>query len=365
MPQIKEICKFLDSWAPPPYAESYDNVGLLVGEPEAEVNGVLISLDCTEAVVEEAIEKGCNLIISHHPVIFKGLKKLTGKNFVERTVMAAIRGGISLYAIHTNLDSVQTGVNHKIASILSLENTSILRPKRGILKKLTVFVPTKHADSLRDALFSAGAGLIGNYSGCSFNLEGKGTFLPEEGANPTVGAVGKPQFEDETRIEIMFSEYLEDRIVKSMKENHPYEEVAYYLHALENENQYVGSGIVGNLKSPMKPADFLVYLKNVMGLSVIRHTLLLSSDIQRVAVCGGSGSFLLQDAKRSGAQVFITADFKYHEFFDAENEIVIADIGHYESERFTIELIADHLREKFTTFAIRLTEVNTNPIHYF
>lgn len=364
MPQIKEICSILESWAPPAYAESYDNVGLLVGDAEREVSGVLVSLDCTEEVVDEAVKKGCNMVVSHHPLIFKGLKNLTGKNHVERTVIKAIERGVALYAIHTNLDNVDSGVNHKIATKLELNDVSVLKPKSGRLQKLTVFVPRKDADGLREAIFSVGAGVIGNYSGCSFNLDGKGTFHPEEGANPTVGDVGQTQFEDETRIEIMFPDYLTGSVVAKMKQVHPYEEVAYYLHSLENENQYVGSGMVGNLSAPMSESEFLTFLKEKMDLGTIRHTH-YTGKIERVALCGGSGSFLLGDAKRAGAQVFITGDFKYHDFFHAEGELMIADIGHYESERFTIDLIADHLREKFTTFAIRLTEVNTNPIHYF
>lgn len=364
MPQIKEICSILESWAPPAYAESYDNVGLLVGDREREVSGILVSLDCTEEVVDEAVREGCNMVVSHHPLIFGGLKRLTGKNHVERTVIKAIERGVALYAIHTNLDNVDTGVNYKIASKLGLVETSILKPKSGRLQKLTVFVPKSNAEEVREGIFAVGAGVIGNYSGCSFNLEGQGTFHPEEGANPAVGSVGKTQFEDETRIEIMFPDYLTGSVLAKMKEVHPYEEVAYYLHSLENENQYVGSGMVGNLSEPMNADDFLVFLKKKMDLKAIRYTK-FGGEIKRVALCGGSGSFLLGSAKRAGAQVFITGDFKYHDFFHAEKEIMIADIGHYESERFTIELIADYLREKFTTFAIRLTEVNTNPIHYF
>jgi dinuclear metal center YbgI/SA1388 family protein len=365
MPQIKEICAILDAWAPPAYAESYDNPGLLVGDPEAEVKGVLVSLDCTEEVIAEAIDKGCNLVISHHPILFKGLKRLTGRTYVERTVMKAVSEGVALYAIHTNLDAVSTGVNHKIADLLSLSEQTILRPKRGALSKLTVFVPRDDASSLREGLFAAGAGVIGNYSGCSFNLDGHGTFHPEEGAKPTIGAIGETQHEEETRVEIMFPTYRTTKVLGAMREHHPYEEVAYYLHQLENENQYVGSGMVANLSEAMRADEFLSYLKERLDLRVVRHTAVSSESIRRVAVSGGSGSFLLSDAIRAGADAFVTADFKYHEFFDAEGKIMIADIGHYESERFTIDLIADYLREKFTTFAIRLTEVNTNPIHYY
>ena len=365
MLQIKEICRYLEQWAPIAYSESYDNVGLLVGDRENEVSGILVSLDCTEAIIDEAIEKGCNMVVSHHPIVFKGLKSLTGKTYVERTILKAIKNGIALYAIHTNLDSVLTGVNGKIADRLGLVSRTVLSPKRGALNKLTLFVPKKDAEKVRTAMFEAGGGVIGNYSGCSFNLEGTGTFHPEEGARPAIGSVGKTQEEEETRVEMMFPAFLSSKVLAAMKVAHPYEEVAYYLHSLENENQYVGSGMVGELPAPMEGADFLSFLKDSMKLKVIRHTEILNKDIKKVAICGGSGSFLLGDAKRSEADVFITGDFKYHEFFDSEGELMIADIGHYESERFTIDLIADYLRENFTTFAVRLTEVNTNPIHYF
>ncbi len=365
MPQIKEICSYLEQWAPPAYSESYDNVGLLAGDQDNEVNGILVSLDCTEAIIDEAIEKGCNMVVSHHPIVFKGLKSLTGKTYVERTILKAIKNDIAIYAIHTNLDSVLTGVNGKIADKLGLMNRSILNPKRGVLNKLTVFVPKEDAEKVRTAMFEAGGGVIGNYSNCSFNVDGTGTFHPEDGAQPAIGSVGRTQEEEESRVEIMFPTYLSSGVLAAMKGSHPYEEVAYYLHSLDNENQYVGSGMIGELPAQMAASDFLSFLKNSMDLKIIRHTELLKKEIKRIAICGGAGSFLLSDAKRSGADVFITGDFKYHEFFDAEGELMIADIGHYESERFTIDLIADYLRENFTTFAVRLTEVNTNPIHYF
>ncbi|HKK37831.1 MAG TPA: Nif3-like dinuclear metal center hexameric protein [Cryomorphaceae bacterium] len=365
MPQIKEICSYLEEWAPPAYAESYDNVGLLVGDRESEVKGVLVSLDCTEAIIDEAIEKGCNMVISHHPIVFKGLKRLTGKNYVERTILKAIKHDISIYALHTNLDSVLTGVNGKISDRLGLTNRLILNPKKEALHKLTVFVPKNDVEKVRRAMFEAGGGVIGNYSGCSFNIEGKGTFHPESGAGPAIGSVGKTQVQEEVRVELMFPAFLSSKIMAAMTASHPYEEVAHYLHSLENENQYVGAGMVGNLPQEMEGADFLSFLKDAMELKLIRHTPILRKVIKKVAICGGSGSFLLPHAKRAKADVYITGDFKYHEFFDAEDHIMIADIGHYESEQFTIELIGDYVRKKFTTFAVRLTEVNTNPIHYF
>jgi len=365
MPQIKDICNYLEEWAPPAYAESYDNVGLLVGDADVEVTGVLVSLDCLESTVDEAIQNKCNFIVSHHPVLFKGIKRLTGRSYVERTILKAIKNDIALYAVHTNLDAVMTGVNSKIAEKLGLGNLKVLSPKSNVLQKLTVFVPISEADNVRSSLFEAGAGEIGNYSKCSFNLVGQGTFRPNSEANPAIGKIGETQFEDETRIEVMLPSYLTNKIIQAMKSAHPYEEVAYYLHELRNTNQYVGAGMIGELANDMSPETFLIHLKKAMDLKSIRYTRLQKQVVRRIAICGGSGSFLLGQAKTQGADVFVTGDFKYHEFFDAEGEIMITDIGHYESERFTVELIADYLRKKFTTFAIHLTEENTNPIHYF
>jgi len=365
MTKIKDIIDSMEEWAPKSYAESYDNPGLIVGNRDAKVNGVLVSLDCTEEVVEEAIAKGCNLIVSHHPIVFKGLKKLTGSNYVERTVIKAIRSDIALYAIHTNLDNVPTGVNKMIADKIGLDNTRILSPKSGELEKLEVFVPSDHQDTLREAIFAAGGGEIGEYSKCSFNTEGKGTFLPGEDSDPYSGKRGKMEEASEVKIEIMYPTYLRNKILFAMRKSHPYEEVAHYIHPVSNVNQFLGSGMVGELSADLDLKQFLEHLKNAMDLKVIRHTPSVSEKVKRVAICGGSGSFLLGAAKAAGADIFITGDFKYHEFFDAENDIVIADIGHYESERFTVDLIGTFIREKFSTFATHFTEVNTNPIHYF
>lgn len=364
MIRIKDITDHLDNLAPVAYAESYDNVGLLVGEKENEVTSVLVSLDCTEEVVKEAIKLGANLIVSHHPIIFKGLKSLTGKNYVERTVMLAIRNDIALYAIHTNLDNISHGVNKRISDIIGLKETTILQPKSGALQKITFFVPVVQAHAVTEALFAAGGGSQGLYSECSFRLNGKGTFKPLEGSDPFLGEIGNREEVDETRVELMYPTYLNSRIRKALKAAHPYEEVAFYQEDLANENQYLGSGMIGELPEPTDVLDFLTKVKSKMHVKVIRHTRISNKLVKRVAVCGGSGSFLLGAAKRAGADVFITADFKYHEFFDAEDSIVIADIGHYESEQFTIDLLAEAIREKFRTFATHLTTVHTNPIHY-
>ncbi|SEG38767.1 Nif3-like dinuclear metal center hexameric protein [Sphingobacterium lactis] len=363
--KIKEVIQYLEEVAPLTYQESYDNSGLIVGDAQEEVQKILVSLDCTEAVVDDAIAKGCNLIVSHHPIVFSGLKKFTGKNYVERVVIKAIKHNIALYAIHTNLDNVLGGVSSKMAERLDLVDQAILRPKAGLLKKLVVYVPRANVEDVRAALFEAGAGAIGDYDECSYNTAGYGTFRPLEGADPAIGKVGEQERVEETKIEVIYPAQLERKILVSMLASHPYEEVAYHIVAIENPHTYVGSGVIGNLIEPMEEREFLRYLKNRMNLQVIRHTETLGKPISRVAVCGGAGGFLLGDAKRSGADIFITADYKYHEFFDAEGQLIIADIGHFESEQFTQELLLDIIQKKFAHAAVLLTEVETNPIHYF
>lgn len=361
---IKDIINYLDSYAPPAYQESYDNSGLIVGNKNDELKGAIITLDSTEDVVDEAVNLGYNLIIAHHPIIFSGLKKITGKNYVERTIVKAIKNDIAIYAIHTNLDNVHNGVNQIICDKLHLSNLKILSPKKGILKKLTVFTPTDNTENLLSALSKAGAGQIGNYEECSFQTEGYGTFKPNEKANPHIGKQGAIEKVAETRIEVIFPGYLEGQVLSAMRANHPYEEVAYYLHTLENSHQDVGSGMIGELKNPMDTNEFMVHLKSSMNLQVVRHTQPIKDQIRKIAVCGGSGSFLLSKAIQKQADIFITGDFKYHEFFDAENRIMIADIGHYESEVFTKDLLYEILKEKFTNIAVVCSKVNTNPIFY-
>lgn len=363
--KIREITQYLESIAPLSYQESYDNSGLIVGNPNDEVTKALISLDCTEAVVDEAIAKGCDLIISHHPIVFKGLKRFNNRNYVERTVIKAIKNNIALYAIHTNLDNVLGGVSSKIADKLGLVNQAILSPKSGLLKKLVVYVPRTHVEEVRQALFNAGAGSIGDYDQCSYNTAGYGTFRPLSGANPTIGQIGQQERVEETKIEVIFQAPQEREIIVAMLAVHPYEEVAYHVIHLDNNLHTVGSGIIGNLSESMDSSEILPYLKQKLNLKVIRHTTLLNKPIERIAVCGGAGGFLLQEAKRSGADIFVTADYKYHEFFDAEDQIVIADVGHFESEQFTQELLLDIITKKFVNFAVLLTEIDTNPIKYY
>lgn len=363
--KLVEITSFLESFAPLEWQEDYDNSGLIVGRPDQEINQALISLDCTEAVVDEAIQSHCNLIISHHPIVFKGMKRFNDANYIERVISKAIKHNIALYAIHTNLDNIQLGVNKQIMDRLGIQDPLILSPKDGILKKLSVFVPSTHAAQVRNALFAAGAGNIGNYSECSFNIEGMGSFFPKENANPTLGEIGIREEAKETSIEVIYPKHLERGILIAMFESHPYEEVAYNTYSLSNTYQEVGSGMIGNLPDALSADDFLAYLKEKMDVSVIRHTQKLKKEIQRIAVCGGAGSFLLKQAIRAGADAFISADFKYHEFFDAENKIMIADIGHFESEQFTQHLLLEKIQNKFPNFAIRITIENTNPIKYY
>lgn len=363
--RLSVLIKHLETFAPLNYQEDYDNSGLIVGHPDQEIHGALVALDCIERVVDEAILHGCNLVITHHPIVFKGLKRFTGKNYVERVVLKAIKNEIALYAIHTNLDHVEGGVNRVIAERLGLKNTKVLSPKGSILKKLVTFCPVAQADVLRDALFKSGAGEISNYSECSFNAKGFGTFKGGENTDPFVGEKGLQHQEPEIRIETVFKVQDERRVLLALFEHHPYEEVAYDIYPLDNKLQSVGAGMIGWLDEPLEGTEFLKMVKNAMDAVVIRHTRLLPKKIRKVAVCGGSGSFLLKEAIAAGADAFVTADFKYHEFFDADEKLVIADIGHFESEQFTSDLLIDIIQEKFPNFAIRLTEHNTNPINYF
>lgn len=363
--KIKEILNYIEELAPLSYAEDFDNVGLLVGDASNEVTHVLVTLDTLENTIDEAITKNCNLIISFHPIIFSGLKSITGKNYVERVVLKAIKNDIAIYATHTALDNVKQGVSGKMATVLGLKNTKVLLPKTNSIKKLLTYVPNTQAESLRKILFKEGAGHIGNYQNCSYNTEGIGTYLPNEYANPNIGKTGVLQQEPETAITVYFEKHQEHQLLKALFKNHPYEEVAYEITTLENSNQHIGLGIYGELDKASTEIDFLDTLKEVFNLKVIRHSQLLNKPIKKVAVLGGSGSFALKQAIQVEADVYVSADFKYHDFFGAEKKILIADIGHYESEQFTKNLLVDYLTKKFTNFAIILSETKTNPIYNY
>lgn len=363
--KIMEAIQVLEQAAPLSYQEGYDNAGLLTGNSNWNCTGILCTLDATEQVIMEAKERGCNLVVAHHPIIFGGLKKITGRNYVEKSVISAIKHDIVIYAIHTNLDNVLHGVNNRIADRLGLVSRRILAPKDRQLMKLCSFVPLAQADELRTALFETGAGHIGRYSDCSFNVEGTGTFKGGAGTNPFAGNPGELHREKEVKLEVIFPAHLQSRLVAALLKSHPYEEVAYDIIPLANEHPEVGSGLIGELPEPVTEEGFLHILKNAFELSIVRHTPLLGKKIQKVALCGGAGSFLTGRALAAGADVYVTADVKYHEFFDANDRLVIADIGHWESEQYTSELLVELLQAKFPTFAVLKSAIDTNPVRYF
>ena len=363
--KIQDITNFLESVAPLSLQESYDNAGLLTGSAVWDCKGIITTLDATEEVILEAIKNNCNLIVAHHPIIFGGLKRINGKNYVEKAVITAIKNDIAIYAIHTNLDNVMEGVNGKMADRLGLKNRRVLQPKKNQLKKLVTYAPTLQAEKVRNAVFEAGGGQIGNYSECSFNIAGEGTFKPGQGTDPFVGTPGERHTEQEVKIELVFPAWLERPVYNALIKAHPYEEVAYDIFPLENPYPKIGSGMIGELESEVTEQAFLQLLAVSFELSIVRHTPLKGKMVKTVALCGGAGSFLIGTAVASGADFYITGDIKYHEFFDANNRLVVADIGHYESEQFTVELLFDILTEKFPTFAVQKSRVKTNPVNYF
>ena len=362
--KIREIVSVLEAFAPLSLQESYDNAGLLLGSPEQEIESALITLDVTNEVLDEAIAGGHRLIIAHHPIIFKGLKRLTGSNLTERLVIKAIKQDIAIYAIHTNLDNMASGVNAKLGKKLGLHHLRILAPANNQLKKLVVFCPVDYAESVKVSMFNAGAGNIGNYDSCSFNSKGEGTFRAHEGAKPHVGKIGKVHFEKEVRVETIVPSFKLKGVVKAMLLAHPYEEVAYDIYSLDNSFDRVGAGMIGELEQELPLLDFLAKVKNILGAEAIKYNSPIGRPVKRVAFCGGSGSFLIQDAFRAGADVFITADIKYHDFFEHQNEMTIVDAGHFETEQFTKELLYETIMENFANFALQISETSTNPVSF-
>lgn len=361
---INDVIQHLEALAPLAYAEDFDNVGLLVGNKQHALTGVLVTLDTLESVVDEAIETKCNLIVSFHPIIFKGLKKLNGSSYVERAVLKAIKHDIAIYAVHTALDNSFQGVNDIICNTLGIGNKKILLPQQGTIKKLVTYVPHKEAGILRTALFNAGAGTIGNYENCSFNVDGTGTFKGNEHSNPKFGERGAYHQEGETKISITFKKHLERNILDALFKNHPYEEVAFEVTSLDNYNQQIGMGMIGELETEMETEAFLQFVKSKMHVSCIKHSKLTKAKVKRIAVLGGSGSFAIAAANAANADVFITSDLKYHDFYLAEDRVILADIGHYESEQFTKNFLAEYLSKKITNFAVVLSKINTNPVKY-
>ncbi|MBP2282944.1 dinuclear metal center YbgI/SA1388 family protein [Flavobacterium sp. CG_23.5] len=364
MSKIKEIISVLEEMAPLAYAEDFDNVGLLVGDQESEATGVLVCHDALENIIEEAIAKKCNLVVCFHPILFSGLKKITGKNYVERAVIKAIKNDIAIYAVHTALDNHQDGVNKIFCDALGLINTKVLIPKQNFIRKLVTYTIPENAEQVRNALFDAGAGSIGNYEDCSFNSKGIGTYMGNEHSNPQMGERFEFVQGDEIKIEVTFEKHLENKILKALFKSHAYEEVAYEIYELQNKHQNIGLGMIGELKNPMKEKDFLLFVKEKMQSDGIRHSNFIGKEVKKIAVLGGAGSFAIKNAIQAGADVFLTADLKYHQFYEAENQLLLADIGHFESERYTKNYIVDYLRKKILNFAVILSEENSNPVKY-
>lgn len=362
---VKEITAILEELAPLPLAEDFDNVGLLTGHNSMEVEGVLVTLDALESVVDDALERGCNLIVSFHPILFKGLKRLTGADYVERALLKAVKNDIAIYSMHTALDNVPRGVSGRLSQALGLQECRILMPRSGTIEKLVTYVPLKARDAVLDALFQAGAGALGNYSHCSFGSRGEGSFLPEPGARPSIGVQGELHREPEEQLHLTYPSHLRQRVLDALMTAHQYEEVAYEISALENQYQHTGMGMLGLLASPMEGTAFLELLKKRLGTPCIRHSELPDKRIHRVAVLGGSGAFAIDAARKAGADALVTADLKYHQFYQAEGALLLADVGHYESEQFTKNLIHEYLTEKIPNFAIHLSEVKTNPVNYY
>jgi dinuclear metal center YbgI/SA1388 family protein len=363
--KLKDLTSFLDSAIPLSFQEGYDNAGLQVGSSEKEISSALITLDVTEEVLDEAGYAGCDVIISHHPVIFTGIKQLSGKNATERILLKAIKQDVAIYSAHTNLDVLENGVSRKMADKLGLQNVQVLLPLRNKLLKLVTFIPEDHLDKVREAVFSAGAGVIGGYDKCSFSTPGTGSFRAGDNTKPFAGEKGNLHFEKEVRFETLLFSHMKSRVVRALLETHPYEEVAYDLYSLENENIRAGMGCTGEFANPISEKEFLAMLGSVFSANGIRHSKPTGRKIRKVAMCGGAGGQLINDAILSGADVYVTGDVRYHSFFEAGNKILVVDIGHFESEKFSTEILYDLIIKKFPTFALRFSEVNTNPINYF
>jgi dinuclear metal center YbgI/SA1388 family protein len=362
--KIKEILFVLEEMAPLAYAEDFDNVGLLIGDTNVDATGILVCHDALESVIDEAIAEKCNLIVCFHPILFSGLKKITGKNYVERAVIKAIKNDIAIYAVHTALDNHKDGVNKIFSDALGLINTKILVPKQHFIQKLVTYTVPENAEKLRNVMFEAGAGTIGNYDNCSFNSNGFSTYQGNENSNPTIGNKGDLTQTNEIKIELVFEKHLQSKILKALFSNHVYEEIAYEIYDLQNTHQNIGLGMIGDLEKPMSEKDFLHFVKNTMQCGNIRHSEFSGKNVQKIAVLGGSGSFAIKNAINANADVFLTADLKYHQFYEAENQLLLVDIGHFESERFTKNYIVDFLKKKIPNFAIIFSEENTNPVKY-
>ena len=363
--KIKEITNILSEWAPLTYAEEFDNVGLLVGNENATCQQAMITHDVSEEVVEEAILNKCELIICFHPIIFSGLKSITGKNYVEKTVIKAIENKIAIYAIHTALDNHRYGISYQLGKTLGLVNQQILIPKTDTLLHLNTYVPGDHKETVLAALHAAGAGELGNYSETSFSVTGQGSYKGNELSQPAIGEKNKSTTTTEEKLSLIVPQHSKNKVIKALMDTHPYESIAYELTATLNSNPTLGMGSVGELPEVMPSMTFLTHMKKTLGVPFIRHSISTKKEIKKVAVLGGSGSFCIDAAIRNGADALVTADLKYHDFFKVENDLLLVDAGHYETEHFTKKLIHEYLTKKMPNFAFTLSEVNTNPVKYF
>ncbi len=363
--QVANIISALEDFAPLSLQEDFDNSGLQVGNKSAECNGVLLCVDVTPAIIEEAIEKGCNLVVSHHPLLFKGLKRITGATLVERTILKAISANISIYSCHTSADNAFNGVSWKMAELLGLNDVETLSRQKNKMMKLSVMVPINHLETVRLALFDAGAGTLGNYDSCSFSTKGEGTFRALDGANPYVGNMYEFHFEQEIRLDVILPVWLKMRVEHALRMSHPYEEPAYEFIALENDSPYTGLGTIGQYEAPISPYELIEKVKKAFNSPITRCSAFDNElMVKRVAMCSGSGSSFIKDAIASGAQAFITSDTRYHDFIDYASDILIVDIGHYESEQCTKDIFYHVITEKFPNFAVYYSDKEQNPINY-
>lgn len=361
--QVRDLTSVIENYAPLSLQESYDNAGLICGSLDNEVSSVLLCTDVTEAVIDEAIAGNFNLIISHHPLSIQPLKNLLPDNWIKRCLIRAIKNDLNIYAAHTNMDAVPKGVSGKIADKLELTKREILK-KEGKLYSLTFYTPLREAEKVRQAVLDTGAGHIGNYSHCSFNSTGTGTFLSGKDSHPFCGEPSSLHHEEEIKTEITVPDYLLASAVKRLKEVHPYEEPVWNSVCIDNTNPLTGFGIIGELEQAVDTREFLERIKTIFHCGMIRHTALCKPQVKRIAVCGGSGAFLIRQAISAGADLYITGDIKYHDFFNTENRLILADIGHYESEQYTKEIFYELVTKKISKFAVQFSKVNTNPINY-
>ena len=363
---VGDLCGWLEQRAPLRFQEDYDNSGLLVGQRSWTVTGVLCCLDADEAVVHEAVARGCNVVLSHHPIVFKGLKRLTGATAVERTVALALKHNVALYAGHTNWDSIQGGVSFSLAQRLGLVAPRIMMPRGGELLNLVVYVPAEHASPVAEAAFGAGAGRIGAYDECHFSGSGTGTFRPLDGAQPFVGQIGVREVADEHRLEFVLPKHRKSAVQQAVWAAHPYEEVAHSWISLDNSWSEVGYGAVGNLPEPIRLGDFLAVCAAQLGAESVRYsTSSLDRIVQRIAVCGGSGAEFAGAAAAAGADAYVTGDLKYHGFQDPPGGLVLVDVGHGESERPFIDDWAELIRSEFVTFAVLISETDNRPVRTY